>query len=85
MLNPQLLQIFALTLSCSLAYWWLMLRFKDNWDSEDAEERKNLAGLGMFEGRLVIRNEHNPRQPVMFFEDFYGLLPCRWAQEGARP
>lgn len=73
--------------ACALliAIFYLLIM---RWNAEDEKENVPVR-LAMHKdrygrSRLMIFNEKRPRKPVMAFDDFYGMLPCGWAMEGAR-
>lgn len=68
------LQCFLITLPFTFAFLHTMLWFIAKWEQEDRVLRRRVAGLGVVEGRLVIRTEDGV--PVMFFDDYY-TLPYR--------
>ena len=49
-----------------------MFRTTEEWRKEDKLIRRRLAGLGMIEGRWVIRQEDGA--PLMFLENYE--MPC---------
>lgn len=68
------LQCFLLTLPFTFAFFHVMLRYIAMWEQGDRVLRRRGAGLGVVEGRIVIRTEDGV--PVMFFDDYY-TLPYR--------
>ena len=55
-----------------LLFIWIVFRTTEEWRKEDKLIRRRLAGLGMIEGRWVIRQEDGA--PLMFLENYE--MPC---------
>ncbi len=72
------LQCFLHTLPFTFAFFHVKLRYISVWEQEDRVLRRRGAGLGVVDGRLVIRQADG--EPVMFFDDFY-TLPYRAESE----
>jgi hypothetical protein len=67
------IQILLMVFPACLLFVWIAFRTTEEWMKEDRLIRRRLAGLGMIDGRYVIRQEDGG--PLMFLENY--VMPCR--------